>query len=92
MVSDEIGDNDYAAIVEFPLPPNAVEPVLDAIREAGLPDDDYTIVLDAETAVSRRFEALVERYETDEESTDRISRKSSHEPLSLRRASLRTYS
>ena len=74
VVNDETSDRNVTAVVTFPLPTNAVEPVLDALREAGLPEDSFTVVLDAETVVSRRFEALVERYEEDGQSEERIAR------------------
>jgi uncharacterized hydrophobic protein (TIGR00341 family) len=66
VVTAEDSDRDYTAVVSFPLPPNAVEPVLDALRVAGLPEDAFTVVLDAQTVVSRRFERLVERYAEDD--------------------------
>ena len=74
VMTDEVGGHRYAAVVEFPLPSNAVEPVLDGLREAGLPEDAYTIIVDAETVISRRFDRLSERYAEDDEGTDRIAR------------------
>jgi len=73
VVSDETGSRDYAAIAHVPLPTNAVEPVLEALREAGLSDEDYTVVLEASTVVSRRFDELQERY-AEEVEEDRIAR------------------
>ncbi|MFC7135863.1 TIGR00341 family protein [Halobaculum litoreum] len=75
VISDETSGREYTAIVSFPLPTEAVEPVLSELREAGLERDAYTVVLDAETVVSKRFEALEERYLDDEEGNgDRIAR------------------
>jgi len=74
VVSDETGRREYAAIVYVPLPTNAVEPILDAVDDAGLGEDAYTVILDANTVVSRRFEELQERYAADEEAEDRIAR------------------
>jgi uncharacterized hydrophobic protein (TIGR00341 family) len=74
VVSDETSGRKYSAIAYVPLPNEAVQPILDALREAGLGDDAYTVILDANTVVSRRFEALKERYEESEEAEDRISR------------------
>ena len=74
VVTDESSDREYTSIITFPLPPNAVEPVLDRLRDAGLPSDAYTVILDAETVISRRYEELEQRYAEDEASTDRISR------------------
>ncbi|HKJ57915.1 MAG TPA: TIGR00341 family protein [Halobacteriales archaeon] len=74
LVTEETGSEEYTEVVTFPLPTNAVEPVLDRLHDAGLPDDAYTIVVDAETVISRRAEALEERYADEEEAPDRISR------------------
>ena len=74
VVTDESSDRDYTSIITFPLPSNAVEPVLERLREAGLPDEAYTIILDAETVISRRFDELEQRYAEEKQGTDRISR------------------
>jgi uncharacterized hydrophobic protein (TIGR00341 family) len=85
VVTDETSSREYTATVTFPLPSAAVEPVLDRLREAGLDRDAYTVVLDAETVISRRFDDLVERYEEgEEENGDRIAR----EELAARARSL----
>ncbi|WP_256545991.1 TIGR00341 family protein [Halobellus inordinatus] len=76
-VSDETSGRDYTAVVTFPLPTAAVEPVLDQLRGVGIERDAYTVVIQAETVVSDRFEALEERYEAEEEENgngDRIAR------------------
>ena len=76
-VSEETSGRDYAAIVSFPLPTAAVEPILDDLRGVGIERDAYTVVVQAETVVSERFEALEERFESDEEEDnngDRIAR------------------
>jgi uncharacterized hydrophobic protein (TIGR00341 family) len=74
VVSDETSGREVTAVASFPLPTNAVEPVLDALRESGLGDDAFTVVVDAETVVSRRFEQLEERYAEEQPSEDRIAR------------------
>ncbi|APX97280.1 TIGR00341 family protein [Natronorubrum daqingense] len=74
VVTDEDSDREYTAVVYFPLPSPAVEPVLDDLNEAGIDDDAYTVVVDAETVVSRRFEELREEYEKGDVGSDRISR------------------
>jgi uncharacterized hydrophobic protein (TIGR00341 family) len=66
-LSDETSGRDYTAVVTFPLPTSAVEPILDRLREVGIERNAYTVVIQAETVVSERFEALEERYESDEE-------------------------
>ncbi|MGB9928518.1 MAG: TIGR00341 family protein [Methanosarcina sp.] len=68
-VWDETGRKDYEALVQFPVPPIGVEPVLERLRNAGISEDTYTIVLTPETVVSKRIEALKRRY-----SGTRISR------------------
>jgi uncharacterized hydrophobic protein (TIGR00341 family) len=73
VVTDETSGREFTGIVYVPLPTNAVEPVLDALREAGLDDDAFTVVLDAKTVVSRQFEELEEEY-AEEQSEDRIAR------------------
>ncbi|SDR39919.1 TIGR00341 family protein [Natronobacterium texcoconense] len=74
VVTDEEGRREYTAVIYFPLPSPAVEPVLDELQDAGIDEDAYTVVVDAETVVSRRFEALREEYENGDVDSDRISR------------------
>ncbi|QLH80197.1 TIGR00341 family protein [Halosimplex pelagicum] len=73
IVTDETSGREYAAVAYVPLPTNAVEPVLDTLRTAGIDESTYTVVLDAETVVSDDFEELEERY-AEEENGDRIAR------------------
>jgi uncharacterized hydrophobic protein (TIGR00341 family) len=74
-VSDETSGREYTAIVSFPLPTSAVEPVLDSLRDAGLERESYTVVVDAQTVLSKKYEALEATYEADEETIgDRIAR------------------
>ena len=61
-VFDEVGRGDFEAMVQFPIPPSGVEPVMDELVEAGIREDAYTIVLSTETVVSQRLSALVERF------------------------------
>ena len=61
-VFDEVGRSGFEAMVQFPVPPSGVEPVLDELIEAGVREDAYTIVLSTETVVSERLSALVERF------------------------------
>ncbi|QCS41079.1 TIGR00341 family protein [Natrinema versiforme] len=74
VVTDETSSRKYTAVVYFPLPDSAVEPVLDEIQSAGIDEDAYTVVVDAETVVSRRFQSLREEYEDGDVESDRISR------------------
>ncbi|WP_267640311.1 TIGR00341 family protein [Haloarchaeobius amylolyticus] len=59
---EETGRGDFEAMVQFPVPTNGLEPVLKKLRIAGIRDDSYTIVLPVELVISRRFEALREKY------------------------------
>jgi len=61
-VFDEVGRGDFEAMVQFPVPPSGVEPVMDELIEAGIREDAYTIVLSTETVVSQRLAALTERF------------------------------
>ena len=72
VITEETSDRQYAAIAYIPLPTNAVEPVLERLREAGVDESTYTVILDAQTVVSRDFEKLEERY-AEAEDTDRIA-------------------
>ena len=73
IVTDETSGREYAAVAYVPLPTNAVEPVLDTLRTAGIDESTYTVVLDAETVVSDDFEKLEDRF-AEEENGDRIAR------------------
>ncbi|RLM64145.1 TIGR00341 family protein [Halorubrum sp. Atlit-26R] len=61
-VFDEVGRGDFEAMVQFPVPPSGVEPVMDELVAAGVREDSYTIVLPTETVVSPRTSALSERF------------------------------
>lgn len=75
VVTDETSGREYTAVATFPLPTAAVEPVLERLREAGIDERTYTVIVAAETVISRRFEALEDEYEEDaERGGDRISR------------------
>lgn len=62
MVSEETSNRAVAAVVSFPLPTEAVEDVLSALRDAGVDEQSTTVVLDAQTIVSRKFDALQDQY------------------------------
>ncbi|WP_254762289.1 TIGR00341 family protein [Natrinema marinum] len=74
VLTDEDSSREYTAVVYFPLPDAAVEPVLDELQDVGVDEDAYTVVVDAETVVSRRFQALREEYENGDVESERISR------------------
>ncbi|PSQ59320.1 TIGR00341 family protein [Halobacteriales archaeon SW_7_71_33] len=73
VVTDETSGREYNAVVSVPLPTGAVEPVLEAMRAAGVERDAYTVVIAAETVESERFDRLEERYE-EEENKEGIAR------------------
>jgi len=62
VVADETSGREYAAVVTFPLPTAAVEPVLAELRAVGIDERTYTVIVNAETVISRRFEELEEKY------------------------------
>ncbi len=74
LVTEETERHGYTAIVSFPLPTQAVEPVLEKLENAGLPEDATTVILDAEIVISRKFEQLEKKYEEDARTEERISR------------------
>jgi uncharacterized hydrophobic protein (TIGR00341 family) len=73
VLSDETSGREVAAVAYIPLPTVAVEPVLERLREVGIDESTYTVVLDVRTVVSRDFERLEERY-TETEDRERIAR------------------
>ena len=91
VVTDETSGRDIAAVVTFPLPTNAVEPVLESLREVGINDDSYTVLTEASTVISRDFEALEERY-AEEKDEDRIAREELTSKAKGLAPSLSTYS
>ncbi|QSX00401.1 TIGR00341 family protein [Haloterrigena alkaliphila] len=60
-----------SVVITFPLPAPAVESVLDDLRNAGLEENSYTVVVEAETVVSEQYDELEQRYA---QNTARISR------------------
>ncbi|MDW7731148.1 MAG: TIGR00341 family protein [Methanolobus sp.] len=61
-VWEETGRGDFEALVQFPIPPIGVEPIMEKLGGAGVSKDTYTIVFSPETVVSSRLEALQKRY------------------------------
>jgi uncharacterized hydrophobic protein (TIGR00341 family) len=90
VVTDETSGREYTAVAYFPLPMNAVEPVLEKLREIGLEREAYTVVVSAETVESERFDALKEAYaETEDE--ERIARQELEARAAELAAALPTY-
>jgi uncharacterized hydrophobic protein (TIGR00341 family) len=91
VVTEETSGREYTAVAYFPLPTNAVEPILEELREVGLDREAYTVVLSAETVVSERFEQLKESYAEKEESEERIARQELEARAEELASSLPTY-
>jgi uncharacterized hydrophobic protein (TIGR00341 family) len=90
-ITDETSSREYTAVVSFPLPRNAVEPILEHLQEIGIDDNSYTIVLDAQTVISQRFDDLQERYNEEDESEQRIAREEIQSEASELMPNTRTY-
>ena len=70
IVTDEGGVEDGDALFTFPLPTAAVEETLEALRGVGIDENTCTVVLDAETVISARYEKLEERHTDEAESNE----------------------
>jgi uncharacterized hydrophobic protein (TIGR00341 family) len=73
VLTDETSGREFTAVVTFPVPTNALEPVLEDLRDVGINEDGYTVVVDANTVISSQFDELEETY-AEEEDEDRIAR------------------
>ena len=92
VVTDETSGREYTAVATFPLPTAAVEPVLERLREAGIDERTYTVIVDAETVISRRFEALEAEYAAESDrAEDRISREELQAKAADLASGMRTY-
>jgi len=58
-------------VVQFPLPAQAVEPLLSELRDAGF-DDSYLVVSSAESAETERFDELESRFVAGDEADESI--------------------
>jgi len=70
-LTQEESRKEPSVVITFPLPAPAVESVLDELRDVGIEEDSYTVILEAETVVSEHYDDLEQRYAQD---TARISR------------------
>ncbi|MDS0298891.1 TIGR00341 family protein [Halogeometricum sp. S1BR25-6] len=61
-------------LVEFPLPTQAVEYVMGELRDAGVDDREYTIIASAETAKTRSYHELEDRFVAGAEEDDAVAR------------------
>ena len=73
VLTEETSNREYTAVAYVPVPTAAVEPVLERLREAGLDDQAYTVIVEANTVISQHFEELQDRY-AEEEDEERIAR------------------
>jgi uncharacterized hydrophobic protein (TIGR00341 family) len=71
-VTDEITGRELVAVVSVPLPTEAVESVLDALRETGVDTEAHAVVIDVKTVLSPQFEDVQEDYD-ETESGERIA-------------------
>jgi uncharacterized hydrophobic protein (TIGR00341 family) len=68
-------DSDGHTVLEFPVPRQAVEPVLNKLREADVPvDDGYRVTLHADVAQTPNLPNLVSRFVKGNEESDYIAR------------------
>jgi uncharacterized hydrophobic protein (TIGR00341 family) len=91
VVTDETSGREYTAVLYAPVPRAAVEPILERLREAGIDDQAYTVVVEASTVVSRKYEQLEERYAEEGGDEDRIAREELHTRAKELAPSTRTY-
>ncbi|WP_224269069.1 DUF389 domain-containing protein [Haloprofundus salinisoli] len=80
-------------LVEFPLPTQAVGYVIDELREAGVDDRKYTVIASAETAKTRNYHQLEERFVAGVEENDAVAREEIRaKALDMHRSKLTYYS
>ncbi|MFB6170043.1 MAG: TIGR00341 family protein [Haloarculaceae archaeon] len=64
--------DDDAVVVEFPLPTQAVELVLDSLRDTGH-EDRYTVIVEAQSAIAEHFDELEDRFVTGDEEDESLA-------------------
>ncbi len=69
----ETDGSEESVVVHFPLPTQAVDAILDRLREAGLDDDSYAVIANAETAITPGYEELERRFVDGREEDESIS-------------------
>ncbi|MFC6726231.1 TIGR00341 family protein, partial [Halobium palmae] len=74
VVTKDAHKEDDASVVEFPLPTQAVGYVLGELRDAGLDDDEYTVVTSVETAKTSHFHELEDRFVAGDDEDDSVAR------------------
>ena len=73
VVTKEATERRNTVLVEFPLPTQAVEYVMNELREAGLDDREYTVIASAETAKTRNYSELEDRFVAGVEEDDSVA-------------------
>ncbi|MFW6321064.1 MAG: TIGR00341 family protein [Halohasta sp.] len=74
VVTDETSSREFGSVATFPLPTNAVEPVLADLREVGIDDSTYTVIVDAKTVISHQFDQLEAEYTDEGNTSEQIAR------------------
>lgn len=74
VVTKNATERGNTVLVEFPLPTQAVEYVMGELRDAGVDDREYTIIASAETAKTRNYHELEERFVAGAEEDDSVAR------------------
>lgn len=62
VLTDEEGHEEASTLAQFPLPEEAVQDVLDALRDAGLDPERYNVVAHADSATTEHLDELREQY------------------------------
>ncbi|MDS0292723.1 TIGR00341 family protein [Halogeometricum luteum] len=74
VVTKDATERGDTVLVEFPLPTQAVEYVMGELRDAGVDDREYTIIASAETAKTRSYHELEDRFVAGAEEDDAVAR------------------
>ncbi|MCT9096941.1 TIGR00341 family protein [Haloarchaeobius sp. HME9146] len=73
VITSEAREDDDAVLIEFPIPIQAVDYVLDRLRDAGLDDERYTVISTAETAKTSHYDELEDRFVAGVEEDDTVA-------------------
>ncbi|WP_164974801.1 TIGR00341 family protein [Halegenticoccus tardaugens] len=73
IASEDISDSENGIVVEFPVPEQALEVVLEKFNENGYGEHRYTVVADATSALSQNIEDVEDRFIVGEEQDDSIA-------------------
>ncbi|MFH5843352.1 TIGR00341 family protein [Haladaptatus sp. CMAA 1909] len=73
VLTREEGNGDDAAVVQFPVPTQAVDVVLTDLRDAGLDEEGYTVVGSLETARTPNIDELEDRFVKGRDEDDSIA-------------------